>query len=118
MNTGDLLTKNNENAKKIATYEEKAPYSNTIKAILTLSVLALALIYFFAVFDPSFDSKEMPDNAFFIMNLVLTIGCFAMWSFFSMKFRITDTSVEAVMPPFRYPVSYTHLRAHETRHDL
>lgn len=103
---GDVLKKNNASAKKAATYEEKAPFSNTIKVILTLSFLALALVYSFAVFAPSFDSNETPDNAFFVINLVLIIGCLAMWSFFSMKFRITDSSVEAVMPPFRYRIQF------------
>lgn len=109
INTGDVLTKNNDSAKKAATYEEKAPFSNTIKVILTLSFLVLALVYSFAIFTPSFGYKEMPDNAFFILNLAVMICCLAMWGFFSMKFRITDSGVEAVMPPFRYRLPFSEM---------
>ena len=111
INMGGVLKKNNASAKKTATYEEKAPFSNTIKVILTLSFLALALIYFSAVFAPSFDSKEMPDNAVFVLNLVLIICCLAIWGFFSMKFRITDSSVEAVMPPFRFQIRFFEIES-------
>ena len=100
---------NSTGTDKKGVYGEKAPYSNTLKAITTLGFLALALAYSFAIFAPSSGFKEMQDDGFFVLNFVLIIYCLAMWSFFSMKFTITDSSVEAVMLPFRYRLSFSKI---------
>lgn len=100
---------NSTGTDKKGVYGEKAPYSNTIKAITTLGFLALALVYSFAVIGNFFSFKETQDNGYFVLNFVLIIYCLAMWSFFSMKFTITDNSVEAVMPPFRYRLPFSEI---------
>lgn len=88
-------------------YEEKAPYSRTIKIILTLGFAILVLSYAF-LHSPGFE--KAPEDKQFILLLVVLIYSLAMWSFFNMRFRISDSSVEAVMPPFKYRVLFSEIK--------
>ena len=101
-----------ENTRKI--YEEAAPYSNTIKLMAMLIFLALAFPYFFAVFGHLVGSREVPEQAKFALLLAVSLYALVMWGFFSMKFRITDSGVEAVMPPFRYSVPFSDIKEVKT----
>lgn len=95
-------------------YEESAPYSNSIKAIITLSFLVLAFSYFFAVFGHFFGFENAPEQAQFALLLAVSIYALIMWGFFSMKFGITDNGVEAVMPPFKYIIPFTEIKEVKT----
>lgn len=46
--------------------------------------------------------------------MVVVLYSFVMWSFLGMKFRITDKSVEAVMPPFVYSVPFSEITGMRT----
>jgi hypothetical protein len=95
-------------------YEEKAPYSNTIKLIIVLVLFVLAFSYFFAVFGDSFGLEKAPDQAQFTLLLAVSIYALAMWNFFSMKFRITNNVVEAVMPPFKFSIPFSEIKEVKT----
>lgn len=88
-------------------YEEKAPYSNAIKSIIVLGLSVLAFSYFFAVFGDYSGLENAPDQA---LLLAISIYALAMWSFFSMKFRITNNVVEAVMPPFKFSIPFSEIK--------
>lgn len=91
-------------------YEESAPYSNTIKLIVVLGLSLLVVPYFFAVFGHFVGLEKAPEQAQFVLLLAVSIYALAMWSFFSMKFRITNNVVEAVMPPFKYRVPFSGIK--------
>lgn len=91
-------------------YEESAPYSNAIKWIIILGFSVLAFSYFFAVFGHFVGLEKAPEQAQFALLLAVSIYALAMWSFFSMKFRITNNVVEAVMPPFKYRVPFSEIK--------
>jgi hypothetical protein len=101
-------------AGKSAVYEENAPYSNSIKLILTLGFSVLAFLYSSAVFGHYFGLQKAPEQAQFALLLAASLYAFAMWGFFSMKFRISDNSVEAVMPPFKYSISFPEIKEIKT----
>ncbi|MDO8725169.1 MAG: hypothetical protein Q7J35_03770 [Candidatus Methanoperedens sp.] len=84
-------------ANKATVYEEKAPYSNTIKLVMVSGLFLLAVLYFIAVF-------RKPEQAEFALLLAVSISALVMWSFFNIKFRITTDGVEAAMPPFIYRI--------------
>ncbi|CAG1006738.1 MAG: hypothetical protein OIN86_16510 [Candidatus Methanoperedens sp.] len=91
-------------------YEESAPYSNSIKAIITLGFFVLALSSFFAFFGHLVGSNKAPEQAQVALLFAAYIYGLIMWGFFSMKFRITNNSVEAVMPPFKYGVTFSEIK--------
>jgi len=95
-------------------YEEKAPYSNTIKLIISLGFFVLAFSYFLAVFGDNFGLENAPDQAQFALLLAAWIYTLAMWSFFSMKFRITNNGIEAVMPPFKFSIPFSEIKEVKT----
>jgi hypothetical protein len=95
-------------------YEEKAPYSNTIKLIVILGFFVLALSYLFAVFAHFFGFENAPEQAQFALLLAVSLYALIMWGFFSMKFRITDSGVEAVMPPFKYGIPFSDIKSVRT----
>ncbi len=101
-------------ANKIAVCEEKAPYSYTIKLIVTLGFVALAFLYSSATFGHYFGQQKAPDIAQFALLLATWLYALVMWSFFSMKFRINNNSVEAVMPPFRYSIPFSEIKEIKT----
>jgi hypothetical protein len=88
---------------KLTVYEEKAPYSNTIKMIIVSGLFLLAFLYFIAVFG------KAPEQAQFALLSAVSIVALVMWSFFNMKFWITTDGVEAEMPPFKYRVSFSNI---------
>ncbi len=91
-------------------YEEKAPFNSTIKLImvLILSIVAVAIVSVF--FGDYFGIEKVPfEGQLFLIPAVIIIG-FAVWGFFNMKFRITEESVEAVMPPFSYRVLLSEIK--------
>jgi hypothetical protein len=90
-------------------YKEKAPYSYSIKLIMALGFLILAFAYSSAVFG-NFGLQKAPEQAQFVLLLAASIYALAMWGFFSMKFRITDSGVEAVMPPFKYSIPFSEIK--------
>jgi len=52
--------------------------------------------------------KEPFEGQFGLIPAVMIISL-AVWGFFKMKFRITEESVEAVMPPFL--IAYYYLKS-------
>jgi hypothetical protein len=99
-------------ANKNTVYEEKAPYSNLIKLVMVSGLFSLAFLYFLAVFG------NAPEQAEFALLLAVSISAMVMWSFFSIKFRITNDSVEAVMPPFKYRIPFSEIKEMKTIEDI
>ncbi len=91
-------------------YEENAPYSNSIKLIITLGFAVLAFSSFFAFFGRLVGSGEVPEQAQFALLFAAVLYALVMWGFFSMKFRITGNGVEAVMPPFKYSIPFSEIK--------
>jgi len=91
-------------------YEDKAPFSKTMRLLMVsiLSILALSIVI--AFFGDYFGLEKEPFEGQLILIPVVMILCFAMWGFFKMKFRITEESVEAVMPPFSYRVLFSQIK--------
>lgn len=111
MNTIKKGTRGGETlAGKGIVYEERAPYSNSIKVIITLVFAVLAFSYFFAFFGHLVEPRKLPEQAVFALLLASSLYALVMWGFFSMKFRITGSGVEAVMPPFRYRVPFSEIK--------
>ncbi len=99
-------------AGKNTVYEENAPYSNMIKLVMVSGLFALAFLYFISVFG------EAPEQAEFVLLLAVSISALVMWSFFSIKFRITNDGVEAVMPPFKYRIPFSEIKEVKTIEDI
>ncbi len=95
-------------------YEEKAPYSKTIKLIVILGLFVLALSYLFAVFGHFFGLENAPEQAQFSLLSAVSLYALVMWGFFSMKFRITDNGIEAIMPPFKYSIPFSEIKEVKT----
>ncbi len=95
-------------------YEESAPYSNSIKLIITLGFLVLAFLYSSSVFCHYFGLQKAPEQAQFALLLAASLYALVMWSFFSIKFRITTYSIEAVMPPFKYSIPFSEIKEMKT----
>ncbi len=95
---------------KSTAYEENAPYSTSIKLIITLGFAVLAFSYFFAVFGHFVGFGKVPEQARLALLLAASLYALIMWGFFSIKFRITDSSVEAVMPPFKYSIHFSEIK--------
>jgi hypothetical protein len=90
-------------------YEEKAPYSNTIKLVMVSGLFSLAFLYF--IF-------RKPEQAEFALLLVVLISALVTWSFFNIKFRITTHGVEAAMPPFTYRIPFSEIKAVKMMEDI
>ena len=90
-------------------YEEKAPYSNTIKIVMVFGLFSLAFLYF--IFRKS-------EQAEFSLLLVVLISALVTWSFFNIKFRITTDGVEAAMPPFTYRIPFSEIKAVKMMEDI
>lgn len=97
---------------KLTVYEEKAPYNNTIKLVMASGLFLLVLLYFITVFG------KTPEQDEFALLLVISISSLVMWSFFSIKFRITNDGVEAVMPPFKYRIPFSEIKEIKTIEDI
>ncbi len=87
-------------------YEENAPFSITTQWIIVIAGFILAMFYFFQFF---FSLVERSPGRETIRLMVVVLYSLIMWSFLSMKFRITDISIEAVMPPFAYSVPLSEI---------
>ena len=98
-------------ADKNTVYEEKAPYSNTIKFVMGSGFFLLVFLNFIAVF-------RKPEQAQFALLLAVSISALVMWSFFNIKFRITTDGVEAAMPPFRYRIPFSEIKDVKTIEDI
>lgn len=99
-------------ASKTTVYEEKAPYSNLIKLVMVVGLFSLAFLYFISVFS------KAPEQAEFVSLLAIPVSALVMWSFFSIKFRITNVGVEAVMPPFKYSIPFSEIKEMKTIGDI
>lgn len=99
-------------ADKTTVYEEKAPYSDTIKVVMVLGLFSLAFLYFISVFGKASEQAE------FALLLAVSISALVMWSFFSIKFRITSDGVEAVMLPFKYSIPFSEIQEMKTIEDI
>ncbi len=99
-------------------YEEKAPYSYLIKLVITLGFAVLAFLSFFAFFGHLVEQRKVPEQAQQALLFAATLYAFAMWGFFSMKFRINDNSVEAVMPPFKYRIPFSEIKDVRTTENI
>ncbi len=75
---------------------------------LILSILALSIVI--AFFGNYFGLEKEPFEGQLILIPVVIIISLAVWGFFKMKFRITEESVEAVMPPFSYSVLLSEIK--------
>jgi hypothetical protein len=99
-------------ANKTTIYEEKAPYSNTIKLVMLSGLFILAILYLIGTF------AKAPEQAEFVLLLVVLATAFVTWSFFSIRFRITNVGVEAVMPPFKYSIPFSEIKEMKTIEDI
>ncbi|MFZ3060335.1 MAG: DUF1673 family protein [Candidatus Methanoperedens sp.] len=99
-------------ANKTTVYEEKAPYSNTIKLVMVSGLFSLAFLYFISVFG------KAPEQAEFVLLLAVSISALITWSFFNIKFRITNVGVEAVMTPFKYSIPFSEIKEMKTIEDI
>jgi hypothetical protein len=99
-------------ASKTTIYEEKAPYNAMIKLVMISGLFALAILYFIATF------AKAPEQAEIVLLLVVSITALVTWSFFSIKFRITNDGVEAVMPPFKYSIPFSEIKEIKTIEDV
>ncbi|MCZ7380944.1 MAG: hypothetical protein O8C64_05145 [Candidatus Methanoperedens sp.] len=99
-------------ASKTTIYEEKAPYSNTIKLVMVSGLFILAILYFIGTF------AKAPEQAGFVLLLAVSITALVTWSFFSIRFRITNIGVEAVMPPFNYSIPFSEIKEMKTIEDI
>lgn len=97
------------NGKRIV-FEEKAPFSKTMRLLMVLifSILAFSIIISF--FGDYFGIGKEPFEGQFILILVVILLSFFVSGFFKMKFRITGECVEAVMPPFSYRVLLSEIK--------
>ena len=75
-------------------------------------LFSLAFLYFIAVFG------KAPEQAEFVLLLAVSVSALVMWSFFSIKFRITNDGVEAVMPPFKYNIPFSEIKEMKTIGDI
>jgi magnesium-transporting ATPase (P-type) len=91
-------------------YEEKAPFSNIMRLLMVLIFLILVLSILIAFFADYSGLEKEPVEGQFILILVILILTLTVWGFFKMKFRITEESVEAVMPPFSYRVLFSEIK--------
>lgn len=91
-------------------YEEKAPFSNMMRVLIILIFSILALSVIIAFFGNYFGLKKEPIEGQWVLILVVLILSFAMQSFFKMKFRISQTSVDAVMTPFSYSIPFSEIK--------
>lgn len=82
-------------------HEEKAPFSFTIKASLYLFLFFLLVFTIRTWMDPS-----EPRWAFWVLLIVTVVMVLVFWSFFNMRYRITDVGVEASMSPFSHSVKF------------
>jgi cytochrome c oxidase subunit IV len=91
-------------------YEEKAPFSKMMRLLMVLifSILALSIVISF--FGDYFGLKKEPFEGQFILIFVVMILSFVVSGFFKMKFRITDESVGAVMPPFSFRILFSEIK--------
>jgi hypothetical protein len=97
---------------KLIVYEEKAPYSNTIRLVMAIGLFLLALLYLLPAFGKAPKQAQLP------LFLTISISALVMWSFFNIKFRITTDGVEAVMPPFKYSIPFSEIKEMKTIEDL
>jgi len=91
-------------------YEEKAPFSRTMRLLMGLVFSILALTIVIAFFGDYFGLEKEPFEGQLILILVVMILSFVVWNFFKLRFRITEKSVEAVMPPFSYRVFFSEIK--------
>jgi hypothetical protein len=96
-------------ANKTTVYEEKAPYSSTIKLVMVSGLFSLAFLYF--IF-------RKPEQAEFALLLVVLISALVTWSFFNIKYRITTDGVETAMPPFTYRIQFSEIKAVKMMEDI
>lgn len=96
---------------KATVYEEKAPFSKMIKLVMVSGLFLLAFLYFIAVF-------RKPEQAEIALLWAVSISALVMWSFFNIKFRITADSVETSMPPFKYRIPFSEIKAVKTIEDI
>lgn len=90
--------------------EEKAPFNNTIKLLIVLILSIVVVSNVGAFFGGYLDIGKEPVGGQWILIPAIMILCLAVWGFFNMKFRITEESVEAVMPPFSYRVLLSEIQ--------
>lgn len=91
-------------------YEEKAPFNRRIKFLLVLILSIVAVSIVSAFFGGYFGIEKESFGGQLILIPAVMILSLAVWGFFNMKFRITEESVEAVMPPFSYRVLLSEIQ--------
>lgn len=91
-------------------YEEKAPFSKTMRLLMALIFSILALSIVIAFFGNYFGLEKEPFEGKFILILVVMILSFAVSGFYKMKFRVTEEGVKALMPPFSYRILFSEIK--------
>ncbi len=86
-------------------HEEQAPYSAPIRIFFLGVLLLLIVLTGLSSMDLLEDSKGTR-----ILAIVTVIIAWAYWSFFNMRFRISNKGVEAVMSPFTHKVAFSEMR--------
>ncbi len=93
-------------------YEEKAPFGKTMKLLIVFifSILVLSVVSAFFGTYFFFGIQKEPFEGQLILIFAVMLLIFAIWSFFEMKFRITETSVDAIMQPFTYSIPFSEIK--------
>ncbi|MCX9083291.1 MAG: hypothetical protein OIN87_00655 [Candidatus Methanoperedens sp.] len=91
-------------------YEEKAPFSRILRLLIAVIFLILAIFIFISFFGEFFGLKNEPFEGQLIILFVVIVLNVAFLGFFKMKFRITDTGIEATMPPFNYRIRFSEIK--------
>jgi len=86
-------------------HEERAPYSASIRTFFLGVLLLLIVLTGLSSMDLLEDSKGTR-----ILAIVTVIIAWAYWSFFNMRFRISNKGVEAVMSPFTHKVAFSDMK--------
>lgn len=96
-------------------YEEKAPFSNSMRDLMVYFLLLLVLSLYIASY---FEGHFVPFEGQYILLLTTMVLSLAVWNFFKLKFRITEKNVEAVMPIFSHRVPFSEIKEITTIDDI
>jgi len=86
-------------------HEERAPYSAPIRTFFLGVLLLLIVLTGLSSMDLLEDSEGTR-----VLAIVTVIVAWAYWSFFNMRFRISNKGVEAVMSPFTHKVAFSDMK--------
>jgi len=99
---------------KTIIYEEKAPFSKMMRLLMAVIFSLLAFSIVIAFFGDYFGLEKEPFEGKFLLILVVMILSLVVWNFIKLKFRITEKSVEAIMPIFSYRIPFSEIKTVST----